>query len=157
MLVVHSSAFQDGEPLPSRFAARDAGGTDTSPPLSWTGLPHGTRSLAVTCVDRAPIARDWVHWVIVDLPPDLPFLSEGASGTRMIPGQARELTGTSGFPRYDGPKPPAGSGPHPYEFTVWALDVDTLPLSGQMTAAGFEDAASGHVLAAGSITGTYER
>ena len=157
MLDVHSPAFDSGGVLPQRFADPSAGGSDVSPPLSWSATPAGTRSLAVTCVDHAPIAREYVHWLVVDLPPDLPFLSEGASGSRMIPPSARELPGTSGRTGYYGAAPPAGSGPHPYEFTVWALDVDTLPVTAGSGLAGFEAAVAGHVLGSGSITGLFER
>jgi hypothetical protein len=157
MLVVHSSAFEEGAPIPAQYAAGGAGGADTSPPLSWTGVPEGTRSLAITCVDHAPVAREWLHWIVVDLPADLPFMTEGASGTRMMPAGSRELTGTNGKSGYHGPWPPVGSGVHPYEFTVWALDVETLPAADDAGVAGLAAAAEGHVLGTGSITGTFER
>jgi Raf kinase inhibitor-like YbhB/YbcL family protein len=157
MLEVHSPAFAQGDALPTRFAAENGGGANVSPPLSWSRVPAGTRSLAVTCVDHHPVAREYLHWIVVDLPPDLPFLSEGASGSRMIPPQARELPGTNGRPGYHGAAPPPGSGPHPYEFTVWALDAELPQLAEDAGLAGFEAAVAGHVLASGSITGVYER
>ncbi len=106
MIEVHSSAFTDGGRLPLRFAARGIGGRDASPPLSWTGIPQGTASLAVTCVDHHPVAREFLHWLVVDLPADLPFLAEGASLSAMIPAGARELLGTAGRIGYVGPRPP---------------------------------------------------
>jgi len=157
MLEVHSPAFAQGEPLPIRFAGASAGGADVSPPLSWSLVPAGTSALAVTCVDHNPAAREYLHWLVVGLPPDLPFLSEGASRSRMMPPQARELNGTGGRTGYCGAAPPPGSGPHPYEFTVWALDTSTLTLTMDAGLAGFEAAVAGHVLASGSITGIYER
>jgi Raf kinase inhibitor-like YbhB/YbcL family protein len=157
MLEVHSSAFEDGDLLPLRFASARVGGSDLSPPLSWTSVPPGTLSLAVTCVDHAVMARDFVHWVVVDLPPDLPFLAEGASGGPMIPGGARELSGTAGRPGYVGPSPPQGSGPHPYRFTVWALDLDRLPGAEDGDLARFLKATETHMLDQGSITGIFER
>ena len=157
MIEVHSSAFVDGERLPVRFAETRVGGGDVSPPLSWTAVPDGTRSIAINCVDHHPVAREWLHWLLVDLPADLPFLSEGASGSRMIPPGARELRGTAGENGYRGAGPPPGSGEHPYEFTVWALDVGSLPIAEDAGLAGFHTAISGHVVDSGSITGTYER
>jgi len=157
MLAVYSPAFAQGEPLPIRFAGVSAGGADVSPPMSWSSVPAGTSSLAVTCVDHHPVAREYLHWLVVGLPPDLPFLAEGASHSRMIPPQACELEGTSGRTGYHGAAPPPGSGPHPYEFTVWALDTPTLRLASDAGLAGFEAAVAGHVLASGSITGIYER
>jgi Raf kinase inhibitor-like YbhB/YbcL family protein len=157
MLEVHSSAFGDSGPLPLRFVSARVGGSDISPPLSWTSVPAGTASLAVTCVDRALIARDFVHWMVIDLPPDLPFLAEGASGGPMIPGGAREIPGTSRLPGYAGPSPPAGSGPHPYEFAVWALALDRVPAADAATLDGFLAATGGHVLDKGAMTGIFER
>jgi Raf kinase inhibitor-like YbhB/YbcL family protein len=157
MIAVHSSAFSEGQLLPIRFAGARVGGSDISPPLSWSAVPAGTRSLAVTCVDHHPVAREYLHWVVVDLPSDLPFLAEGASGSPMLPPQARELAGTSGQPRYHGAAPPGGSGSHPYEFTVYALDVDRLDVTGDAPLPGFLAAIEGHVLDSGSVTGTFAR
>jgi Raf kinase inhibitor-like YbhB/YbcL family protein len=157
MLEVHSSAFEDGALLPLRFASARVGGSDLSPPLSWTSLPPGTKSVAVTCVDHAPIAREFVHWMVVDLPPDLPFLAEGASRGPMIPNGARELPGDAAAPGYVGASPPEGSGPHPYEFTVWALDLDRTPLAEGDGLDAFLSATAGHVLVHGSITAVFER
>ena len=157
MLEVHSPAFGNDMPLPIRFASPVAGGSDISPPLTWTALPPGTRSLAVTCVDGHPVAREWLHWLVVDLPADLPFLSEGASGSRMIPPGARELVGTDGTAGYRGAGPPPGTGPHPYQFTVWALDLAQLPLDDTAGLDAFRSATDGHVLDQGSITALYER
>jgi Raf kinase inhibitor-like YbhB/YbcL family protein len=163
MLIVHSSAFEEGAPLPVQYSAGEGGADgavgvrNVSPPLSWTGVPPGARSLALTCVDHAPIANEWLHWIAVDLPADLPFMTEGASGTRMMPEGSRELLGTNGAAGYHGPWPPVGSGAHPYEFTVWALDIATLPLPEDAGLAGLLSATAGHVLATGSITGTFER
>ncbi len=157
MLEVHSSAFEEGGRLPLRFAAHGIGGEDASPPLSWTGVPAGTRSLAVTCVDHNPVAREFAHWLLVDLPADLPFLAEGASMSAMVPARARELIGSAGRAGYVGAWPPEGSGPHPYEFTVWALSVETLPLAEDAGLQGFLAAVEGVVLGKGSITAIYER
>ena len=157
MIEVHSPAFTQDGPLPIRFAGARAGGADVSPPLSWTSVPEGTRSIAITCVDHHPVAHEYLHWLIVDLPADLPFLSEGASRSRMIPPAARELKTTSGLLGYHGAAPPPGSGPHPYEFTVWALDTEHLAVAEDAGLDGFEIATAGHVLASGSMTGTYER
>jgi Raf kinase inhibitor-like YbhB/YbcL family protein len=157
MIEVHSSAFSEGQLLPIRFAGTRVGGSDMSPPLSWSAVPAGTRSIAVTCVDHHPVAREFLHWVVVDLPSDLPFLAEGASGSAMLPAQARELIGSSGHPGYYGAAPPGGSGSHPYEFTVYALDVDRLDLADSARLPGFLAVIEGHVLDSGSITGTFTR
>jgi phosphatidylethanolamine-binding protein (PEBP) family uncharacterized protein len=45
---VQSSAFEYGRPIPRRHSCE---GEDLSPPLSWSGLPQGTRSLALVVDD----------------------------------------------------------------------------------------------------------
>lgn len=52
-----------------------------SPPLAWTEVPPGTRSLALVVDDPdAPDPEEptmtWVHWVVFDLPPTRKSLHE---------------------------------------------------------------------------------
>lgn len=151
---VTSSAFEDKTLLPSEFAGKPAGGDDVSPPLSWSNTPQGTRTLAITVIDRHPVARDFVHWAVVGIPPTTTSLPRGASGA--LPA-GRELVNSAGIPGWYGPTPPAGTGPHDYEFTVYALDVASLDLPRQPTAAQLSSAMEGHVIASDTITGTYGR
>jgi hypothetical protein len=97
-----SPAWSNGEPLPERFAAgrlADDGsvqfGDNLSPPLAWTDLPAGARSLVLVCHDfDAPssaddvnqpgrevpvdLARvDFFHWLLVDLAPECSGFDEG--------------------------------------------------------------------------------
>lgn len=154
---VTSSAFVSGAAMPVEFASPPVrGGENVSPPLSWSGEPSSTKSFAISIVDRHPIAREWVHWVVISVPPGVTTLEAGASG-RSMPQGAVELAGTSGAIGYSGPVPPTGSGPHDYEITVYALDVARPDVPNKPTARQFEEALDGHVLASGSITGTFEQ
>src|SRR5690606_20049736 len=57
---------------------------------------------------------------------------------------------------YDGPAPPWNDElVHRYRFTLYALDVERLPVEGAFTGADVLAAMKGHVLAEASITGTY--
>ena len=57
---------------------------------------------------------------------------------------------------YDGPCPPWNDTiPHRYVFTVYALDIDRVPVEGKFTGADVRRAIEGHVLAQASYTGTY--
>ena len=47
-LQITSSAFSEGGMIPERYTCD---GTDVSPDLAWTGIPEGTRSLALICDD----------------------------------------------------------------------------------------------------------
>ena len=155
-----------GEPasMPPRFAMRSVpGGHNTSIPYVWRSAPLGTRSFALTLIDTAPVARNWVHWMVVDMPADSSALREAASGGSAMPTGALELRNSFGAVGYGGPQPPIGTGAHSYVATLYALDVDRLALS---SAAATRDdvlrAIDGHVLATATCTGairplTHER
>jgi len=156
-LEVVSSAYDDGATIPVVHANTDVeGGTNVSVPVEWSVPPDGTRSFALVMVDRHPAADGWVHWMVIDLPAEVRSLSAGASGTAM-PDAARELENSFGEQGYGGPAPPAGSGDHSYELTVYALDVDTVDLDAQAGLVRFFDAIEGHVLGAGTVTGVFGR
>ncbi len=153
---LYSPAFSDGGKIPLKYVMRPAGGENLSPPLKWEGAPEGTKSFAVSCYDPHPIARNWVHWIVVNIPPDVTSLPEGASGKGMPPGSL-ELVNSFGFRGYGGPQPPPGSGDHPYVFTVYALSVDKVEVPDAPSIEEFEKAISPYVLDKASITGYFGR
>ncbi|MFZ5450085.1 MAG: YbhB/YbcL family Raf kinase inhibitor-like protein [Thermodesulfobacteriota bacterium] len=153
---ITSSAFQDGGKIPLQYVMPGAGGKNVSVPLTWTNPPAGTQSFALAMVDPHPIARNWVHWLVIDIPKDAAFLPEGASGKSMPPG-AVELQNSFGKPGYGGPQPPPGSGDHPYVFTLYALSVPKVELGKTSNLAAFKQALEGKTLAAATITGYFGR
>lgn len=151
--VIESSAFGPGGAIPAEYTCE---GEDTAPPLAWTGVPEGTRSLALVVED--PDAPDpaapkqvWVHWVLYDLPPDCKGLPRGGAP---LPAGTRE--GLNDWKRtgYGGPCPPIGR--HRYFHRLYALDT-VLPDLGQPTRAQLAAAMRGHVLAEAELMGTYEK
>jgi hypothetical protein len=57
---------------------------------------------------------------------------------------------------YDGPAPPWNDSIlHHYTFTVYALDIEEVPVVGEFTGQQVRAAIDGHVLAEASIMGTY--
>jgi Raf kinase inhibitor-like YbhB/YbcL family protein len=157
-LTLSSAAFGEGKAIPTRHANKGVpGGQNVSPPLSWTNLPAGTKSLALACIDRHPIANNWVHWLVVNVPASVNALSEGASRTATLPAGAKELENTFGTTGWGGPQPPRGSGTHPYEFLLSALSVETLNLPVKTNLASFNKMIEGKVLATSKLVGTYER
>jgi Raf kinase inhibitor-like YbhB/YbcL family protein len=154
---LESSAFDGGGMIPAKFATtRVAGGRNLSPPLAWSDPPNGTKSFALSVVDPHPVARNWVHWLAVGIPPDARSLVENASEGGM-PQVALELRNSFGNIGYGGPQPPPGSGLHPYVFTLYALDVEKISLPTDVGLAGFTRAISPHVLGQAELTGYFER
>ena len=142
---VQSSAFSEGGSIPRPYTCD---GKDVSPPLSWSGVPEATKSLALICDDPDASSKTWVHWVLFNIPPRSGELKEAASGVG--------TQGKNDFqkPGYGGPCPPSGT--HRYLFKLYALDTE-LKLSAGATKADVERAMEGHVLAKGTLTGKYAR
>jgi len=152
---LRSPSFADGQPIPARHTSD---GGDVSPPLAWSDPPPGTKSLALVVHDpdapdpRAP-RRDWVHWILYDLPPDARSLPEGAPRATLPPG-AREGRNDWGAPGWRGPSPPIGR--HRYFFELTALD-QALPDLGTPARAELDAAMRGHILGTATLMGTYAR
>lgn len=120
---------------------------------------------------------DFFHWVLIDVPADRREIEEGefsnevtprGKGGPMTTGEARQglndYTGwfsgdhdmSGQYFGYDGPCPPWNDSlVHHYVFTLYALDVDRLPLEGAFTGADVRRAIENHVLAQSAFTGTY--
>jgi Raf kinase inhibitor-like YbhB/YbcL family protein len=150
-LQVTSSAFENGKPIPARYTCD---GEDISPPLRWSGLPQGAKSIALIADDPDAPMGTWVHWVLWNLPP-IAELQEAVPTTASLPSGAKQ--GISDFkrPGYGGPCPPRG-GPHRYYFKLYALDA-ALDLPAGAKKSDLEKAMRGHILAEGQLMGTYRR
>ncbi len=152
-----SSAFQDRKSIPTKYAYNGVmGGRNISLPLSWSDAPRETKSFAISIVDPHPVANNWVHWFVINIPGSVESLAEGAS-TKNMPAGSKELYNTYGSLGYGGPEPPKGSGPHPYAVIVYALNVESLNLSLNTTLNAFKNALEGKVIASAKIVGMYER
>jgi len=151
-----SQAFGDEGKIPQPYVMPGAGGKNLSLPVQWSGAPAGTKSLALSIVDPHPVARNWVHWLVINLPAEASGLAEGASGKNMPPG-AVELHNSWGKAGYGGPQPPPGTGDHPYVVTLYALNIAKLELPPATNLAGFQKALEGKVLGTAKMTGYYGR
>ena len=120
---------------------------------------------------------DFYHWVLVDIPASERAIAAGSYSKEVSPrGKAGPATpqGTrqgindytgwfasdhdmnGDYYGYDGPCPPWNDSIlHHYVFTVYALDIDRVPLEGKFTGPEVRKAIQGHVLAEAAITGTY--
>jgi hypothetical protein len=148
---VESSAFSEGGAIPRQHTCD---GRDSSPPLSWSGVPEAAKSLALICDDPDAPGKTWVHWVLYNLPAATRALPEGVPpGKTLSEGGAQ---GTNDFRKlgYGGPCPPGGT--HRYLFKLFALDRE-VALSPGATKDELLRAMEGHVLAEGKLTGKYSR
>lgn len=137
-----------------------AGGSDTSPHLSWRGFPAQTRSFAVTLYDPdAPTASGFWHWAVFDIPASVTELRSGAGDedvSRLATGGI-QLRNDSGMRRFIGAAPPSGHGRHHYLFVVHAVDVESLGLGEDATPALLGFNLFGHTLARAMIAAPFEQ
>lgn len=122
---------------------------------------------------------DFFHWVLVDLPASLTSIAAGQYSDGVTPrgksgpeiaagGPGRhginDYTGwfagdadmSGDYFGYDGPCPPWNDSiVHHYVFTLFALDVERLPVEGKFAGQQVRDAMRGHILGQAQITGTY--
>ena len=150
-----STAFSDHQAIPRKFTCE---GEDVSPQLVWSGIPTGSKSLALIVDD--PDAPDpaapkmvYVHWLLYNLPPDSRGLPENVADGDLPEGTRQglndwERTG------YGGPCPPIGR--HRYFHKLYALDT-VLPDLDNPTKQQLLAAMEGHVIAETEIVGTYQK
>ena len=127
------------------------GGQNVSPELSWSGAPAGTRSFVLTMIDLDVKPALWSHWIVADLPPASTGL---AAGTKALPAGAHAVASNFGEAAYDGPCPPAGSGLHRYELTIWAMPSASTAIAPDGNAAQLMARLKGAALAHASLVGT---
>ena len=153
-----SPAFKNNGAMPDKFAFNGMGctGENVSPQLEWKGAPEGTKSFALMVHDPdAPTGSGWWHWVLYNIPAETKNLPEGAG--KSLPAGAVEGNTDFGKAGYGGPCPPPGSGPHHYNFTLFALKVDKLDVPQGATAAMVGFFANMNAIAKAKLTGTFER
>jgi Raf kinase inhibitor-like YbhB/YbcL family protein len=143
---LESGVFENAQAIPSRHSCEDE---DVSPPLRWTNVPEGTRSLALVVDDPDAPGGVFTHWIAWGLDPAAEGLGEGESAPR----EGQNDFGTTG---YRGPCPPSGHGRHRYVFRLYALDSDP-ELAAGAAKTELEQAIEGHVLTTAELVGMYER
>jgi Raf kinase inhibitor-like YbhB/YbcL family protein len=146
-----SSAFTEGAMIPVKYTCD---GQNISPPLTWTDVPGGVRTLALICDDPDAPAGTWVHWVAFNLPQDATGLPEGVPPDKTLATGGVQGMNSGRRLGYGGPCPPSGT--HRYYFKLYALD-NTLSLGSNATAKDLQTAMQGHVLAETQLMGRYRR
>jgi len=153
---ISSSAFKNGERIPIQYVMPGAGGKNISIPLAWKDVPAGTKSFCLSIVDPHPVAQNWVHWLVINIPAQVTSIEEGASKKKMPKGSV-ELKNSFGDVGYGGPQPPRGTGDHPYVVTLYALNVAKLDLGANTSLSAFKKTIEDLVIGSASITGKYGR
>jgi Raf kinase inhibitor-like YbhB/YbcL family protein len=156
-LTLKSIAFGSGETIPSKYTCD---GENINPPLSISGVPEGTVSLALI-MDDPDIPQQFKddrgidsfdHWAVYNISPELTNITEGVEPEGSVGENGRGDTG------YTGPCPPPEFEPteHRYFFKLYVLDsefsFDATPTKGELIAA-----MEGHIISQTELVGLYDR
>jgi Raf kinase inhibitor-like YbhB/YbcL family protein len=149
---VSSAAFAETGIVPKRYTCEDA---DMSPPLAWSGVPAGTKTLALIAYDPDAPSGVFTHWVVYNLPSGISILPENLPRTPTLDSGGLQALNDFGHVGYNGPCPPPGPRHH-YHFKMYALAI-ALHLANGADARSVGAAMRGHVLASGETVGWFKR
>ncbi|MCX6810681.1 MAG: YbhB/YbcL family Raf kinase inhibitor-like protein [Candidatus Berkelbacteria bacterium] len=137
-----STDFEDGGQIPVKFTCAGEG---IRPNLSWSEIPDGAKSLAITLIDPDAPGGDFIHWLVINIPAaTISIASDEVVG--------EEIPNSAGKSEYIPPCPPSGK--HRYIFTLFALDADCLAAS---SFESFTQTAEPHIIDKAVLTGLYQK
>ncbi len=147
-----SAEFKYGDVIPNEYTCM---GKDTSPELSWTGIPEGTKSIVLIMDDPDAPGGTFVHWILFNIPATTQKLTAAINKDRILEDFSRQGMTDFGDIGYRGPCPPPGKY-HRYYFRIYSLDkmIELLPGA---TRSQIDKAMKGHILAKGELIGIYKR
>ena len=147
-LELTSSAFSHGGEIPRECGYKNG---NKEPPLAVSGIPEGTKSLALIMDDpdaMAAVGRVWIHWVMWNIHPTITEIAESTT-----PSGAREGMTSFGEQGYGGPAPPDKR--HTYVFKLYALNSSIDNHITNADSQALEGLMEDYILEQATLTGTY--
>ena len=144
-MILSSPAFENNGTIPSEFTCD---GSNVSPPLSISGVPKNTQSLALIMDDPDAPMGTFTHWTVWNISPEK---SQFSKGEKIDFPQGMT---SFGKPGYGGPCPPSGT--HRYFFKLYALDT-LLDIDESSKKKDLEQAMNGHIIEQATLFGKYTR
>ncbi|WP_028920174.1 YbhB/YbcL family Raf kinase inhibitor-like protein [Pseudoxanthomonas suwonensis] len=113
---IWSDSFEARGPIPAEFAMGQPDGFagNRNPHLAWDGVPEGTRSFALLCIDpdaptvpetvgredlQIPVEQprgDFIHWVVADIAADVREIAAGSCSDGVTTGGKQQPAGPAG-------------------------------------------------------------
>lgn len=150
---IRSYGFKEEGFIPVEYTCD---GEDLSPPILWGPLPNGTKSTAIIMEDLDAPKKDFVHWIIYNIPPDINKLTENFSSQKYKGPSIKEGLNDTGEIGYFGPCPPSGT--HRYFFKIYVLDaILDFGDDKEITKEKLLKAMEGHILEKNELMGKYKR
>ena len=142
------STFENNQRIPEKYSCE---GENINPELIIEEIPDNTKTIAIIVEDPDAPSKDWVHWVVWNIP-------VSSSNLKIEEEQEFEFQGRNDFGKinYIGPCPPRGLGLHRYVFRVYALSQE-LELRFGATKEELEKAMQDSILEKAEISGVYSR
>ncbi len=153
---IRSTDFVENGPIADEHSAYFQ---NSSPQLSWSGIPAGARSIVLMMEDPdAASPKPVFHWIVANIPASVTSLAASFPKTERVANFAGLIQGSNfnGTIGYYGPRPPPDDPPHHYHFQIFALDT-MLELPSGFNRQALLNAMQGHVIARGDLVGTYQR
>jgi Raf kinase inhibitor-like YbhB/YbcL family protein len=152
ILTLSVDSLRPGAVLPDVYTCK---GTSTSPPLSWSGIPAGAKSLVLILEDPDAPNGLYTHWLVYNIPPTSGGLEQGQTNAKELTNGAPQGESSNGFRGYIPPCPPPLGSTHRYIFRLYALDLYlALPTADR---AKIDEALASHTLATTEFTTTFTR
>jgi Raf kinase inhibitor-like YbhB/YbcL family protein len=146
-LAVTSKSFPSDGQIPVDYTCD---GANRSPQLTWSAPPEGTKTFAVLLEDPDAPSGTFTHWMLYDINGDVRSLPEAVDPSTV---GASEGLNDNKRASYGGPCPPSLE-IHHYLFRVFALDAP-LSVGREPDRDAFDAAMVGHVLAVGTLVGSF--
>lgn len=143
---ISSSAFNNSGSIPTKYTCD---GQDINPPLTFSDIPAGTKSLALIVEDPDAPSGTWTHWIVWNIDPTTSTIDEG-----FLPEGSIEGTNSFSSLGYGGPCPPGMQ--HRYLFKLYALD-STLDLPKETLREKLLTQIETHKISEAQLTGSYKR
>jgi Raf kinase inhibitor-like YbhB/YbcL family protein len=151
-IIVTTPAFKDGSAVPAEYTCS---GKNESPVCEWSGIPDTARSIVVIMDDPDAPSGLFTHWILFNIPAKKSRVDRGIPKRPVFEDGSIHGTNSYGRAEYNGPCPPPGK-PHRYFLKVYALDTK-LSLRAPAMRNVIDSAMTGHILAEGSVMGTFRR
>ena len=145
--------FENGKEIPVIHTCQ---GPNLAPSMFWVGeLPTNTKSVAIICIDVDSPSKDFIHWIIYDIPVGFTKLPANLPNHPYFNNGTKQGINDFGKIGWTGPNPPEGL--HRYVFTMIALDVFTLEVNEAPSKKEFDEAVKGHIIHTATLTGVYQK
>ncbi|MCL4353408.1 YbhB/YbcL family Raf kinase inhibitor-like protein [Patescibacteria group bacterium] len=145
-MTLASPAFNNNGNIPAKYTC-DA--ENQSPPLTFNGVPYGSKSLVLIVEDRDSNPSGFTHWVMFNINPYTNEIPENFISDNVAMG-----VNDFGQDGYGGPCPQSGT--HRYVFKLYAINTILLLQRGATKAQVLSDI-GGHVIEEAELTGLYKR